>query len=72
MILDVIMPKLSGVAVFDRIKTVNPQMKVIICSGYTATENDPDYQLVKKAPKLVKPFKPSELLEIVRDVIAGN
>ena len=71
-ILDVIMPKLSGVAVFDRIKTVNPQMKVIICSGYTATENDPDYQLVKKAPKLVKPFKPSELLEIVRDVIAGN
>ena len=71
-LLDVVMPKLRGVAVFERIKTVNPQMNVIMCSGYTATEFDPDYQLVKKAPKLNKPYTPSELLEIVRDVIAGN
>jgi len=34
-ILDMIMPKISGSQTFDRLKKINPSVKVILCSGYS-------------------------------------
>ena len=34
-ILDMVMPKLSGGETFDRLKDLNPAIKVILCSGYS-------------------------------------
>ena len=34
-ILDMVMPKISGGETFDRLKELNPAIKVILCSGYS-------------------------------------
>ena len=34
-ILDMVMPKVSGGETFDRLKQINPTIKVILCSGYS-------------------------------------
>ena len=34
-ILDMVMPKISGGETFDRLKAINPAIKVILCSGYS-------------------------------------
>jgi CheY-like chemotaxis protein len=34
-ILDMVMPKVSGGQTFDRLKQINPEIKVILCSGYS-------------------------------------
>jgi CheY-like chemotaxis protein len=34
-ILDMVMPKISGGETFDRLKELNPVIKVILCSGYS-------------------------------------
>lgn len=34
-ILDMVMPKASGGDTFDRLKQINPEIKVILCSGYS-------------------------------------
>lgn len=34
-IMDMIMPKMSGGELFDRLKRINPAVKVLLCSGYS-------------------------------------
>ena len=34
-ILDIIMPDMGGGQVYDKIKAINPQVKVLLCSGYS-------------------------------------
>jgi PAS domain S-box-containing protein len=36
-ILDMIMPKMGGSEVFQAIKTIRPDVKIILCSGYSST-----------------------------------
>ncbi|MEW6027010.1 MAG: response regulator [Planctomycetota bacterium] len=35
LILDVLMPKMNGPAVYERIRQINPQINVLFMSGYT-------------------------------------
>lgn len=34
-LLDMIMPSMSGGQVYDRLREINPEVKVILCSGYS-------------------------------------
>lgn len=65
-ILDMIMPKISGGETFDRLKKINPAVKVILCSGYSidgqATE------ILKRGCKafIQKPFNLKTLSQNIR------
>ncbi len=67
--LDMIMPKKSGREVYDAIKRVKPDMKVIFVSGYTADRIDEDILVEKNVNFISKPVSPKYLLRKIRDVL---
>jgi len=70
-ILDMIMPVMDGKEAFDRMTTINPEVKVIISSGYAK-----EMHLLQKLPKkpidfLSKPFNHFELSKLIAEILAG-
>ncbi len=68
-ILDMIMPEMSGSEVFERIKQIKPDVKVLIVSGY-AMDNEKE-NLTKAGVKgfIKKPFKIRDLLEAIFTIL---
>jgi DNA-binding NtrC family response regulator len=68
-ILDMTMPHLDGEACFREMRRVNPQVKVIMTSGYN--EQDVISRFVGKglAGFVQKPYKSSDLLPKLREVL---
>jgi two-component system cell cycle sensor histidine kinase/response regulator CckA len=66
---DVRMPGLSGPALVRRIRESRPEIPVVLFSGYDRLDG-PDDQLPSGVPMLQKPFKPSELVEMVNGAVA--
>ncbi|MBW2706248.1 MAG: response regulator, partial [Deltaproteobacteria bacterium] len=71
-ILDMVMPKLGGGETFDRLKKINPAIKVILCSGYSidgqATE------ILKRGCQafIQKPFNLKTLSQHIRAVLDSS
>lgn len=68
-ICDVIMPKKSGKDVHDAIRTINPGVKILFTSGYTADIIGKKGVLNDGLQFIRKPLSPPELLRKVREVI---
>ena len=69
-ILDLLMPRLSGKETFGRLKQLDAAAKILICSGYGSRE--PDSTLLegdRQTPVVHKPFKPEELVYSVRRIL---
>lgn len=69
LILDVIMPKMNGLAVYEEINKLTPGIKTLFTSGYTA-----DYMTQKGIPHeqfnfIQKPVSPTTLLRKIREVL---
>ena len=68
-ILDMIMPDMGGGEVFDRLKEINPDIKVLLSSGYSidgqATE------ILKRGCDgfIQKPFKITDLSQKLREIL---
>ena len=71
-VLDVVMPRMSGKAAFETIHKLNPLLKVIFMSGYTANAIHQSFVLTTGLPYLSKPFGPSSLTRKVREVLDGK
>jgi len=71
-VLDVVMPRMSGKAAFETIHKVNPLLKVIFMSGYTANAIHQSFVLTAGLPYLSKPFGPGSLARKVREVLDGK
>ncbi len=68
-VLDVVMPKLTGREVYEKVLKINPHVGVVFCSGY-APETGHVGCIVEEGLRLVeKPFDPESLLCAVRDVL---
>lgn len=68
-IIDMIMPRMSGSDVYRAIRQIRPDVDVIFSTGYSA-----DSMKIEESPDrpfhfLMKPVSPSELLRKVRDVL---
>jgi two-component system, cell cycle sensor histidine kinase and response regulator CckA len=68
-ILDSVMPKKNGREVFDEIRKINPEIKVLFCSGYTQ-----DVILLKGIEEkefdfISKPLTPNGLLGKIREIL---
>jgi PAS domain S-box-containing protein len=71
-LLDAVMPKLTGLHAFERIKAARPDIPVVFCSGYDP-EAGPVQSLVDHNRRLVqKPYDPDTLLRIVREEIDAS
>jgi two-component system, cell cycle sensor histidine kinase and response regulator CckA len=74
-VLDVVMPGLSGKAVADRIKSYNPQMPILFCSGYDFSMLESTLSSGEATNVVRKPYSQRELLRRIRealDMAKGN
>ena len=65
-LLDIKMPKVSGLDVLQEIKAKHPQVKIIMVTGYRSVETAAEAARLGASGYVVKPFKSEEILETVR------
>jgi hypothetical protein len=63
------MPGKNGKEVFDEIKKIQPEMKALFISGYTANIIHKRGILDEGLDFIIKPFSPNALLREVRKVL---
>jgi signal transduction histidine kinase/ActR/RegA family two-component response regulator len=69
---DVIMPKMSGKELYDKIRVIAPRIKVLFMSGYTDDALAHHGVLGPELSFLEKPFSPAGLARKVREVIDSS
>jgi len=72
LLLDVIMPKKNGKEVYEAIRQERPDIKVIFTSGYTADIMLRKGVLDEGLNFVMKPFRPSELLEKIKTAMKAK
>jgi CheY-like chemotaxis protein len=70
-LLDVVMPEMSGREAFRALRAAQPEARVVLASGYTADVDIGDL-LASGGYFLQKPYDPDELLRTVRRVLDGE
>lgn len=72
MLTDVVMPRMNGSELADRLSTLHPEMQVFFMSGYTDNELAP-YGVLDPAKIIIpKPFRPMDLVKKVRQYLDGT
>ena len=71
-ITDVVMPGMNGREVYEEIKKITPDIKVVFMSGYTAEVIRRKNVIEKDVMFLSKPISPDGLLLKIRDVLQGG
>jgi two-component system cell cycle sensor histidine kinase/response regulator CckA len=70
-LLDLTMPRMSGLEVLERIRKVDPTVKVVLSSGYRAEEAHDPERLAGASAFLSKPYRVDVLSRTIRDVLDG-
>lgn len=70
-ILDLIMPRMNGLEALSRLKKINPEVKVVLCSGFADAQTPVD--VIKKGAVgfLKKPFTMDDLNRTVAKYLRG-
>jgi len=71
-ILDLILPEMDGGEIFDRLREMNPEVKVLLSSGYSI--NDQATQILERGCRgfIQKPFTLQELSQKIREILCPN
>lgn len=71
LISDIVMPHMSGVSFYEKLKEIIPSIKVLFISGYPDLPQI-EREILNKKIFLSKPFTVSELLNKVREVLDNS
>jgi signal transduction histidine kinase/CheY-like chemotaxis protein/PAS domain-containing protein len=71
-LLDAVMPKLSGDEVLRRLQTDFPEIKVLLCTGYDPDSLHCRYAREEGFRLLQKPFDEETLLRMVREILTAT
>lgn len=72
LVLDVVMPRLSGPDAFQRIRKIDPSMPVIFTSGYSEESETLRMALAHPRTRLLqKPFPSKDLAGVIREMLDG-
>ncbi|HNU85096.1 MAG TPA: response regulator, partial [Syntrophales bacterium] len=71
-LLDIVMPRMGGGQAYDRIKSINPSVKVLLLSGYSI--DGEATQILSRGCNgfIQKPFNLEQLSRSIKAVLAGN
>ncbi|MCK9419059.1 MAG: transporter substrate-binding domain-containing protein [Nitrospirae bacterium] len=68
-ILDVVMPRMSGSAAYQEMKKIRPDIKAMFISGYAADDVHIKWLLAAGMSVIQKPVSPTDFLKKVREVL---
>ncbi|KPJ60653.1 MAG: hypothetical protein AMJ46_05155 [Latescibacteria bacterium DG_63] len=68
-LLDIVMPEISGLEVLQELKTAGVSSEVIIITGYSTVQTAVDAMKLGAADYVSKPFTPDELIVVVQKVL---
>jgi CheY-like chemotaxis protein len=68
-ILDMVMPEMGGAETFNSLKKIDPDVKVLLCSGYSEGVQAAEMRMRGCAGFIQKPFNLAELSRKIRQVI---
>jgi CheY-like chemotaxis protein len=71
-ILDMILPDMGGGDTYDRLKEINPEIKVLLASGYDIEYQGRDIMERGCDGFIQKPFNMNELLEKIRGILTSK
>jgi DNA-binding NtrC family response regulator len=71
-ILDMIMPGMDGRETFRRLKQIDPDIKVLISSGYSIDEIASDMLVLGCGDFIQKPFDMYQASKMIRNVLDSN
>ena len=71
-LLDMVMPEMNGETVYDRLTAINPDVKVLLSSGYSQTGQAE--KILRKGCNgfIQKPFKLQHLSQAIRKILTGS
>lgn len=69
---DVVMPRKNGMEMLNELREINPDVKVVFISGYSADVMRDKGMLGEGTDYIPKPFRNEELLRKVRKMLDGN
>jgi len=65
------MPEMNGGEVYDRLKEINPEVKVLLCSGYSLDGQAADILGRGCNGFIQKPFRANELSNKIREILSA-
>jgi CheY-like chemotaxis protein len=71
LLLDVVMPKMGGKAVYDLLHPQHPRLGFLFSSGYSASAIHAGFMLKEHVELIQKPYAPDAFLRKVREVLDG-
>ncbi|HEX9620894.1 MAG TPA: response regulator [Polyangiaceae bacterium] len=71
LLVDVVMPELSGPKLAEELLRSAPRMRVLCMSGYPGTQNAPEGLVGTDVPYIQKPFTPRALVERIRYLLGS-
>lgn len=69
---DIMLPRLNGMRLLERVRREHPRMPVVLISGYATHELADEAMRRGGAHILLKPFSPADLLDTVRAAVDGQ
>ena len=66
-LVDLVMPNMSGRELTEQIRKIAPRMRIVWCSGYVRSG-----QAEEEAPYLQKPFTSQDLLRAVKNALSDG
>lgn len=70
--LDMIMPGMDGRACFEAMRMLEPEQRIVLCSGFALEDDVEAMRAAGLTASLRKPYRASTLSRVLRDVLAGR
>ena len=71
-VLDIVMPRMGGREAYDLLKEINPDIKVLLASGFTI-DGEAAEILERGCDRFIqKPFKMKQLSQAIREVLGSE
>jgi signal transduction histidine kinase/CheY-like chemotaxis protein len=70
-VLDLMMPEMGGAETFDALRSIRPELPILVVSGYDKEMASEHFVGRGIAGFLYKPYEPDELVERVRNAVSG-
>jgi two-component system, cell cycle sensor histidine kinase and response regulator CckA len=69
---DMVMPKMNGRVLYEEICKINPSIKMIIISGFSADIVNCDGMPKDQVRFITKPFSKKALFEVIKSILGNN